>query len=217
MYLGWLACAYMDEFDEQQREPTVPAELRKLSAPLKDLAEFIYLDKDLLAVARESSASGRTVAELLAAADRRSENRQRREAQRAAVEQTRRDAKAAEERARYLDELAGRADHAWQQVEQNITALKPKLYRDVAELLVDLRDLAVRQNASDRFHAKLTDLVERHRGKWALRKELKRAGLLGSEDGAAFQPTQHLRADKLARAAVLLRRTHERDAGCEHD
>jgi len=201
LYLGWLACAYMEEIDENKREPPVPPELRKLSAPLLDLAEFIYLEEDLLAIASEASAdkksrkdatsagraSGRTVAELLAAADRRCEDRQRKEAQRAAAAQVRRDAKAAKERARYLDELAGRADLAWQNVEQNIRALKPKLYREVAELLVDLRDLAIHQKASDGFFTKLTELVQRHRGKSALMRELRQAGLLGGEAGLALQ------------------------------
>lgn len=200
LYLGWLACIYLDDLDEEQREPLVPPELRELSAPLTDLADFIYLDEDLLAVASESSTdtqsrtvasslgrgSRRTVSELLAAADRRREERERREAKRAAAAQSRRDAKAAKERARYLEELAGRADLAWLQVEQNISAFKTKYYRDAAELLVDLRDLAVQQKAGDEFRIRLTDLIERHRSKWVFRKELKRVRVLVSEDGAAL-------------------------------
>jgi hypothetical protein len=201
LYLGWLACIYPDDLDEEQREPPVPPGLRELSKPLTDLADFIYLDEDLLAVASESStdkqrrtvanssgrASRRAVSELLAATDRRRDERERMEAKRAAAAQSRRDAKAAKERARYLEELAGRADLAWQQVEQNISALKTRLYRDAAEILVDLRDLAVHQKAGDLFHIRLTELIERHRTKWAFRKELKGVGLLASEDGAALR------------------------------
>lgn len=60
LYLGWLAtleAPYPDEDDEQteQTEPPVPPGLKKLSAPLKSLAEFLRIDTDLLEAASAPS------------------------------------------------------------------------------------------------------------------------------------------------------------------
>ena len=57
LYLGWLLCAQMQELDEDDREPPVPAGLDQLSAPLKAFADFLRIDEDLIAVAAERSAT----------------------------------------------------------------------------------------------------------------------------------------------------------------
>lgn len=51
LYLAWLAC----NWDEESREPPVPAGLGKLTPELAELINFYELDSDLLAAASEQS------------------------------------------------------------------------------------------------------------------------------------------------------------------
>jgi hypothetical protein len=51
LYLGWLLCAQIGEFDGEQCEPPVPAGLRQLSAPLQSLIDFLCIDQDLVETA----------------------------------------------------------------------------------------------------------------------------------------------------------------------
>jgi hypothetical protein len=55
LYLGWLAAVANQEVEDDEVEPPVPAGLQKLSGPLTEFAEFLYLSKDLIAVAAEAS------------------------------------------------------------------------------------------------------------------------------------------------------------------
>jgi hypothetical protein len=59
LYLAWLRAAMLEgELEEFENvlEPPVPANLRKLSAPLKKFVELFEVDKNLIAVASEASA-----------------------------------------------------------------------------------------------------------------------------------------------------------------
>lgn len=56
LYLGWLLCAQREELAEDELEPSVPAGLRELSAPLHSLIEFLGIDEDLVEVAALTSA-----------------------------------------------------------------------------------------------------------------------------------------------------------------
>lgn len=62
-YLGWLLCAQSEELDDDDLEPEVPPGLKKLSASLESLAEFLRIDEDLLAVAAENSQTESTQAQ----------------------------------------------------------------------------------------------------------------------------------------------------------
>jgi hypothetical protein len=57
LYLGWLLQAQNGELDDADPEPPVPAGLGQLSASLRNLAEFLRIDPDLLHVAAQASAS----------------------------------------------------------------------------------------------------------------------------------------------------------------
>jgi hypothetical protein len=57
LYLAWLLCVQAYEVPDEQVEPPVPAGLGKLTASLKDVAEFLRIDPDLLAVAQRASAA----------------------------------------------------------------------------------------------------------------------------------------------------------------
>jgi hypothetical protein len=51
LYLGWLLAVQLDHLDDEDTEPPLPAGLRELSAPLPAIADFLKIDKDLIAVA----------------------------------------------------------------------------------------------------------------------------------------------------------------------
>ncbi|MGI5180598.1 hypothetical protein ACQEVZ_30220 [Dactylosporangium sp. CA-152071] len=57
LYLAWLLCVQNQELDEDSLEPPVPPGLAELSGPLRSLAEFLRLDKDLLETAAQASTS----------------------------------------------------------------------------------------------------------------------------------------------------------------
>jgi hypothetical protein len=56
LYLAWLKATSLDEGDEEQLEPPMPANLQHLSGPLKSLSKFFDIDDDLVTVAAETSA-----------------------------------------------------------------------------------------------------------------------------------------------------------------
>jgi hypothetical protein len=55
LYLAWLLCVQAREVGEDEPEPPVPAGLGELSGSLDSLADFLRLDRDLLAAAAEAS------------------------------------------------------------------------------------------------------------------------------------------------------------------
>ncbi len=57
LYLAWLYCAQIGDFDNDEFEPPVPPNLDDLNAPLKSFVDFMRIDTDLIAVAAENSAS----------------------------------------------------------------------------------------------------------------------------------------------------------------
>jgi hypothetical protein len=237
LYLGWLLCAQIGEFDEEQSEPPVPAGLRQLSAPLQSLIDFLCIDQDLVETAAAISVpldvgqgceevaawirglpetekdnllltaaleSGerlrnellhrfhrenqplvwpkngrqpRTVGDLLSAARAREEERaQRLEAERA-IAMARKKAEAEAERARYLDQLAKRENAIWDQVTAHIEKRQPRAYDKAIRLLIDLRDLAVRQGLETAFKAKIERLRATHIAKTSFLDRLTNAVL----------------------------------------
>ncbi len=55
LYLGWLLGAQMDDVEGDATEPPVPPGLEELTAPLKSLADFLRIDKNLIEAAAQSS------------------------------------------------------------------------------------------------------------------------------------------------------------------
>lgn len=55
LYLGWLLRAQVGEFENEEKEPPVPAGLGQLSASLERLASFLRIDDNLLQVAAQAS------------------------------------------------------------------------------------------------------------------------------------------------------------------
>jgi len=105
--------------------------------------------------ADKTAAERRTVAELLAAAEARAEERRRRTAEREAKERRRRAREEAAARAKDLDDLSGREDDTWRQVEALIEAKRPKEYDRAVELLRDLREVGARKGQQDAADARV--------------------------------------------------------------
>jgi hypothetical protein len=55
LYLAWLLAIQSDDADDEDTEPPVPTGLGELSAPLRAVADFLEIDKDLIAVAAQAS------------------------------------------------------------------------------------------------------------------------------------------------------------------
>jgi len=57
LYLGWLSDLQSDEYDELELEPPVPPGLQNLNPALKELADFLRIDPDLIQAAASASCS----------------------------------------------------------------------------------------------------------------------------------------------------------------
>lgn len=55
LYIGWLGCAQAGRLDDDDLEPPVPPGLGKLSGPLSEFADFLRVDRKLIAIAAQSS------------------------------------------------------------------------------------------------------------------------------------------------------------------
>jgi len=237
LYFGWLVSAETGILDDETVEPPVPSDLGNLSPELEKLREFLGINRDLIAIAAQRSASvevlgpsrgeiaqwlaslpeseknelllrivdgegrflrgellnrfrasrapsrahardenGRTVGELLAAAEHRRVTRERAEAESRAAEAARREREAASARAAYLDSLVGKEEILWQQVESNVELKNARGYDEALRLLTNLGDLAERANQKAEFHARLAEFRERHARKPALQSRLQKFG-----------------------------------------
>lgn len=142
----------------------------------------VHLRSELLArfhgpTRDEAGGGGRSVGELLAAAEQRWARRQRRARERAAAERERRERAAAVAREQRLDALAGSEDQAWQQVTAMIESKKPKEYDAAVALMADLKALAERDGDGQAFRRRVRQLREVHARKASLLDRIDRAGL----------------------------------------
>jgi hypothetical protein len=110
-------------------------------------------------------AAGRTASELLSAAQARAQRRTRRAEVDRIREVARWKAKEEAERADYLDQLAKREDAVWNDVIAYIQQRQPKGYDQAIRLLIDLRELAIRQGHETEFRAKIENLRATHAAK----------------------------------------------------
>jgi hypothetical protein len=125
----------------------------------------------------EPSAGRRTIGQLLAAARQRAEERQRREAEHAALEHARKQREAEAARSRHLDRLAGQEPALRQQVDALIATKRPTEYDQAVTLLEDLRDLAAHAGQTAAFAAHLDELRAEHARKPSFIQRLDRAKL----------------------------------------
>ncbi|WP_017583605.1 hypothetical protein [Nocardiopsis valliformis] len=119
----------------------------------------------------------RTVGELWAAAGEQRARREREEVARQADRERLCRQEEAAARAARLDDLAGRRDQAWQEVEDRITTTRPDEYDRAVALLTDLYALAEREGEQLAFDRPLRELRDRHRRKSGLQRRMDEAGL----------------------------------------
>ena len=119
---------------------------------------------------------GRTVGDLLKAAETHAEERARIAAEERAREKARRAREAKAAREKHLDGLVGSEGKLWAQVDSLIATKQPKSYDQAVKLLVDLRDLAARSGGGD-FELRLADLRMTHTRKPSFLERLQKVGL----------------------------------------
>jgi len=119
----------------------------------------------------------RTVADLSAAARSRAAERERLAAEQRTNRAAARQKAAAAVRSRHLDDLAAEGESAWQRVDTLIRATKPKEYDHAVTLLIDLRDLATRQDRQQDAEHRVRQIRATYPNRPALLQRLDRAGL----------------------------------------
>jgi hypothetical protein len=120
---------------------------------------------------------GRTVAELLEAAERHCQVRKREEARRRAEEQARQERERAAAREKHLNGLVGREEQLWLQIEHLVEAKRGAEYDQALATLKGLRDLAARSGDLNAFRTRIVELRERHLRKPAFIGRIDQAGL----------------------------------------
>ena len=119
----------------------------------------------------------RTVGELLAAAEWRSEHLNQVAMKKAAEEKARRDREAAREREKHLEGVARRMPELWDQVEVLAAAKQSKAYAEAVQVLQDLRDVSTRRGTGSEFARQLAALRDRHAKKRTFLDRLSAGGL----------------------------------------
>ncbi len=107
----------------------------------------------------------RTVSQLLDAARARTDEWERREAERKAAAKAQRELEETAARTKYLETLAGRERKTWVEVDELIQTKQPKKYDQAVDLLVDLRDLALQQRREGEFNLAFEQVRARHASK----------------------------------------------------
>lgn len=120
--------------------------------------------------------TGRTVGQLLRAAEAYTTERQRIEAERRAEEEARRERDAAIAREKHLDSLVGREKNLWEEVDSLAATKQPKNYDQAVQILADLRDLAGRSEGGD-FGLRIEALRQMQAKKPSFIERLRKAGL----------------------------------------
>lgn len=131
-------------------------------APIAVRAELLRRFRQAHRTDATPADGGRTVGELLEAADRIAEERSRAEAEQKAREKARREREAAEARQRHLDGLAGRDEEMWRRVDDLVASKKPTANAEAITLLTDLRDLCSRDGRESAFAARIQGLRDAH-------------------------------------------------------
>ena len=131
---------------------------------------------------RKSQYSGatpkrRATTELLAAADDLREARKEKQRKKTAQERERKEREAAKAREKHLASLEGKSEELWDNVDELVATRLPKNYALTIALLIDLRDLARRENHPQEFYNRLQEFRTQHSSKSALMRRIAEAGL----------------------------------------
>jgi len=127
--------------------------------------------------ARASKPARRTVGQLLATARELEEQSSRLAAERKAAEKAKQAQQEMERRADYLDQLAKRQQTVWHQVAELIRTKRPNDYARAVNLLIDLREVAVRRGKEMVFETAIRHLRETNASKPSFLRRLGEAKL----------------------------------------
>jgi hypothetical protein len=125
----------------------------------------------------QQSVGRRTVGELLDAAQVHREERERGEEQQQEKERARQEREAALVRGTHLDSLEREGERAWQRAGELIDTKKIREYDTAVELLVDLRDLSLRQGRAEEFEQRVRQIRQQYSNRPGLLQRLDSAGL----------------------------------------
>jgi hypothetical protein len=109
-----------------------------------------------------TASAGRTASELLAGAQARRDAREEAEARAREEARARRAAEQAASHKRHLENLAGRKDETWPQVEKLTMFSKPKKCDQATQLLRDLHEIARREGDIAAFTTRVRELRARY-------------------------------------------------------
>ncbi|RJP21123.1 MAG: hypothetical protein C4520_10420 [Candidatus Abyssobacteria bacterium SURF_5] len=141
---------------------------------------------EILAQKRSPKASRRrrprNSGRLMNRAESIAEERQKQEAERKAKELEQQERAKAEAREGRLQSLAGSEAQLWIKVADLISCRQPKEYDEAVCLLQDLRDLAIRADASSEFLRQMASLYFKHKSKPSLVARLRQAMLLPPDE-----------------------------------
>jgi len=119
----------------------------------------------------------RTAGDLLGLLHARVEKRARLLEAKRAAQAARRNAEDEANRSRYLDQLGKREEATWNRIVAHIQKRQPNEYDKAVNLLIDLRDLALRQSRVAAFQSALGELRQEHAAKESLLRRLAKAKL----------------------------------------
>ncbi|MCI5228275.1 MAG: hypothetical protein D3918_16880 [Candidatus Electrothrix sp. AX2] len=76
-----------------------------------------------------------------------------------------------------MNELAGRENEIWEKVKSLILTRTPKSYDEAVNLLIDLKDLAKKNNVTSLFKSKLMTIQKEHSRKSSFIRRIDSANL----------------------------------------
>lgn len=133
--------------------------------------------RDTIRPSTPDGGDGRTVMELLTAAEEKREKRKRRQEEQAARERERQAREQAAAREKYLTDLAGRKEIIWARIESLVEMRRAPEYDQATFYITDLHEVAQREGTIPDFAARLAQLRKRHSLKSTFMKRLEEADL----------------------------------------
>jgi hypothetical protein len=164
----WLYTLSQNERDGMLREILESSLKGNQTIALQEICRF---NKEFQGSKKEKPKT-RTVGQLLKEAEKARQARIQLEAEKAARESAERQKLQRIAREKRLNEIMGREEKIWNQVEVLASEKKAKSYDQAIELLIDLRDLAQREKSTD-FSAKFDALKQRHSAKSSFMQRLR--------------------------------------------
>jgi hypothetical protein len=169
---------WIQSLPEKEKNNLLIAAVSGTGEPWKNgLLRRFEQQKALRTLPEPDGIRGRTAGDLLTLAHARAEERERLLEARRAEEAARWKAEDEDNRARCLDQSEKREEATWNQITAHIQKRQPNEYDKAITLLIDLRDLAVRQGQVTAFQSAVGELRQEHAAKGSLLRRLTKAKL----------------------------------------